>query len=107
MGLNQIHLVLDVIQGTLETSTYWSIGISPDGAHDAAPLHELAALEARADGLLGPALGAKVSVSHDPSLDQVRGRRKATGVLGHQWLQGRRRPHLAYLGLEGLPPRFL
>ena len=79
-----MHLLLDVIQNMLKTSRYWTVGIGPYGAHKTTPLHEAKALEARAHSLLGPVLGTKVSVSHDPSLGQVYDRRKTTGVLRHQ-----------------------
>jgi hypothetical protein len=61
----------DVIQNMLKTSSYWSVWIRPHGAHQAAPLHEATPLETGAHSLAGPALGTKVSVPHESSLDQV------------------------------------
>jgi hypothetical protein len=62
-----MRLIFGFIQNMLKTSSYWPMWIRPHDAHQAAPLHEATALEAGAHGLIGPMLGAKVSVAHDAS----------------------------------------
>ena len=71
-------------QNILKMSSYWPVWICPYGTHQTAPLHETTALQTGAHSLVGPGAGAEMSVAHDPSLDQVCGGRKATGVLQHR-----------------------